>query len=122
MNILKRVGYYLGGFALGLILLAVFLKGSGTSIPSCDYGPTARTLKNIRTKNLVYAAPYLMQDSALVQQALLEGDVRFRESEPRGIPCPIYQIIYEISPGEQLNVKVQNCDSTATVQEINRLR
>ena len=48
MKILYRLGFYLGGFSIGLILLAFFIKGSGVELPSCDYLPNARLLKTIR--------------------------------------------------------------------------
>ena len=47
MKFIHRLGYYLGGFSIGLILLAFFLQGKKTS---CDYGPNARTTKNIANK------------------------------------------------------------------------
>ena len=52
MRLIQRLGYYLGGFSLGLIILAFFLSGKKTS---CAYGPNARVLKNINTKKLVYS-------------------------------------------------------------------
>ena len=56
MSLMRRLGYYLGGFSIGLILLAFFLSGKRTS---CDYGPEARVLKNIRTKTPAYQAALL---------------------------------------------------------------
>ena len=52
MNLKQRLGYYLGGFSIGLIFLAFFFSGKRTS---CAYGPEARVLKNINTKPLVYS-------------------------------------------------------------------
>lgn len=51
MKLIQRIGYYLGGFAIGLIILAFFLTGKKTS---CSYGPDARVLKNINSKKLIY--------------------------------------------------------------------
>ncbi len=47
MRLLHRIGYYLGGFSIGLIILAFFLSGKKTT---CAYFPEARVLKNINTK------------------------------------------------------------------------
>ena len=44
MNLLKRFGFFISGFSIGLIILAVFLRGKKTS---CDYGPNARTVKQL---------------------------------------------------------------------------
>ena len=50
MSFAKRLFYYLGGFALGTVILLFFLSGKRTS---CDYGPNDRTLKHLRTKPLI---------------------------------------------------------------------
>ena len=50
MKFIHRLGFYLGGFSIGLIFLAFFLSGKKTS---CAYGPNARVLKNISTKSLI---------------------------------------------------------------------
>ncbi len=39
MKLIQRIGYYLGGFSIGLVILAFFLNGKKTS---CSYGPDAR--------------------------------------------------------------------------------
>jgi len=51
MKFIHRLGYYLGGFSIGLIFLAFFLSGKRAS---CDYGPDARVLKNIGLKQLQF--------------------------------------------------------------------
>ena len=52
MKLIHRIGYYLGGFSIGLIFLAFILSGKKAS---CSYGLDARVLKNISTKQLVYS-------------------------------------------------------------------
>ena len=54
MQLLKRFGYYFGGFAIGLVLLAFFLNGRKASC-QFDYGPDARVLKSINSKQLIYS-------------------------------------------------------------------
>ena len=53
MKLIHRIGYYLGGFTIGIVILIFFLSGKKTS---CDYGPNARVLKNIRSKHKTYTA------------------------------------------------------------------
>jgi len=53
MSLLKRLGWYLGGFSVGLIILSVFLKKKNAEF--C-YGIDCRILKNIKSKNIVYSA------------------------------------------------------------------
>ncbi|MCO4821103.1 MAG: hypothetical protein KC469_03480 [Flavobacteriaceae bacterium] len=120
MKFIHRLGYYMGGFSIGLILLAFFLSGKKTS---CDYGPDARVLKNIRTKTLVFNEQSEViktnnaMDSTLIAFILKRGDVNFSESNTDLISCKIYVVEKEI---EDINYKltIENCEKTATVQEI----
>jgi hypothetical protein len=52
MKFTQRLGYYLGGFAIGLVILMFFLNGKDAS---CDYSPNARTVKNISSKTVKYS-------------------------------------------------------------------
>ena len=52
MKFIHRLGYYLGGFAVGLIFLSFFLSGKKTS---CSYSPQARTIKNINLKDFQFS-------------------------------------------------------------------
>jgi len=120
MNLLKRFGYYFGGFAIGLVLLAFFLNGKKVS---CDYGPDARVLKNINSKELVFSdeAKTFMSskdiDTTKINYILYKGDINFSESESRKIPCGIYQIEGEIGKKETALI-VENCEKKATLQSI----
>jgi len=48
MEFLHRLGYYLGGFSIGLVLLFFIFNGKRTQ---CHYGPEARVLDNLSDKN-----------------------------------------------------------------------
>ena len=117
MTLLQRIGYYLGGFSIGLIILAFFLNGKKVS---CDYGPEARVLKNINTKKIVFSEAILTDlstkkiDSTTISYLLKKGDVNFSKSTPREKPCGIYAIEGEYKDIEML-MTVQNCDSIATI-------
>ena len=52
MKLIQRIGYYLGGFSLGLIILAFFFSKKKTS---CSYGPEARVIKNINSKKILFS-------------------------------------------------------------------
>ena len=120
MTLLQRIGYYLGGFSIGLIILAFFLNGKKVS---CDYGPEARVLKNINTKNIVFSEAILTDlstkkiDSTTISYLLKKGDVNFSKSTPREKPCGIYAIEGEYKDIEML-MTVQNCDSVATILNV----
>lgn len=115
MKLLQRIGYYLGGFALGLIILAFFFNKKRTS---CSYGPEARVLKNIRSKKLIYAQSINLSDTLLIKDLLKEGSINFSKSEPRKEPCGIYLI--EGSHNTEISLQVQNCDDLVTILKINR--
>jgi len=120
MKLIQRLGYYLGGFSVGLIILAFFLNGKKVS---CDYGPDARVLKNISTKKIVFSDSINLAlsenkiDSLSISYLLKTGDVNFSKSYPREIPCPIYFIEGQFN-NLDLTLKVQNCDSIATLVNI----
>ncbi len=122
MKILHRVGYYLGGFSIGLVLLALFLNGRDVSC-EYNYGPEARVLKNIRTKTLLYSPESegliasKIIDTATISYILKEGDVVFSKSEPRKEPCGIYHIEGDENDKEYV-LFVENCDSIATLKSI----
>ncbi|MFL0352535.1 DUF4258 domain-containing protein [Xanthomarina sp. GH4-25] len=118
MKLLHRIGYYLGGFSIGLIVLAVFLNGKKVS---CNYGPEARVLKNINLKHIKYSQNIENTiingdiDSLEIRNILLRGDINFSKSETRKDPCGIYAIEGTLN-NKDLVLMVENCDSIATVQ------
>jgi hypothetical protein len=120
MKFVQRLGYYLGGFAIGLIILMFFLNGKDAS---CDYGPNARTVKNIVSKPMIYsgdAASFINNnalDSTTVVNLVKFGNVDFSKSKTKLDSCKVYHI--DNSYKEQnIALKVQNCDSLSTVLKI----
>ncbi|RED49510.1 hypothetical protein [Seonamhaeicola aphaedonensis] len=110
MKFIQRLGYYLGGFSIGLIVLAFFLNGKQVS---CDYGPKARVLKNINSKPINYTQTFI-SDSSTIKQILQKGNIDFSKSNPRQEPCGNYFI--EGKHNDYLvSVVIKNCDSIVTV-------
>lgn len=120
MKLIQRTGYYLGGFSIGLIVLAFFLSGKKTS---CSYGPDARVLKNINLKTLAYNQNILKLienksiDTVSIRYVLKKGDINFSESSPRKEPCGIYMVEGEYNDNE-IVLKVENCNDTATILDL----
>lgn len=120
MRLIQRLGYYLGGFSIGLIILAFFLSGKKTS---CAYGPNARVLKNINTKELVYsdlvkdAINNKNIDTASISFVLKKGNVNFSESNTKLDSCRIY-IIEDMVDNKEVALTIENCDSIATLKQI----
>lgn len=122
MRILHRVGYYLGGFSIGLIILAFFLNGKGASC-QYDYGLDARVRKDIGRKALRYANQSQQQmkalalDSAAIKTLILKADVNFSESEQHKKPCGIY--LLESSLNEQDYImELENCSKFTTLLRV----
>ena len=120
MKFIHRLGYYLGGFAIGLIILAFFLNGKRAS---CDYSPDARVLKNVRNKERLFSEEALAQmqqleiDTAQISLILEQGDVDFSRSNTELDSCKTYWII-GLTENERLELLFENCDNIATLQKI----
>ena len=120
MRLIGRIGYYLAGFIIGLLLLFFFLGGKKAS---CDYGPNARVLKQLRSKEQVIAPNVMLAiqqaglDSNAIEQLLLKGDVLFGESEPRREPCPFYMVqSQDLDPN--IKVRFENCPEQVKVNSL----
>ncbi|MDC0342525.1 hypothetical protein OAM90_05410 [Flavobacteriaceae bacterium] len=120
MHIAKRFGFYGFGFIIGLLLLFFFLNGKKAG---CDYGPDARTLKNIKIKQRVFSTQSLQDlkqsnlDTSAVSSLLRFGDVNFGESNTKLDSCNVY-VIEGFVNKINLKMRVQNCNKTATITSI----
>lgn len=120
MKFIHRLGYYLGGFSIGLIFLAFFLSGKRAS---CDYGPDARVLKNIGLKQLQYSdiAESVMVsskiDSTTISLILKHGDVNFSKSNTKLETCKIY-VVYKTVEEKEIELTIENCETVATIKSI----
>ncbi|NRD23527.1 hypothetical protein HNV10_09770 [Winogradskyella litoriviva] len=121
MKFIHRLGYYLGGFAIGLVLLMFFLNGKDAS---CDYGPNARTTKNISSKSIQYSeksSEFVINqhiDSTTVINLIKFGSVNFSKSNTKLDSCNVYYI-ENIYKERNMELKIKNCDSIATLLDIN---
>jgi hypothetical protein len=100
--------------------LFFILSGKKTS---CDYGPEARTLKNIRLKPRVVSekASAFMEvnqlDTSAISSLLLHGDVLFSESNTKLDSCKQY-VIEGLVKERALQIRIENCDKKATVMDM----
>ena len=78
---LKRLGWYLIGFSIGLVFLVFFIKKkSGETGFEICYFPNCRVLKDLRSKPMTYADNLEQQfapDSLLWYSFFKEGDKIF---------------------------------------------
>lgn len=119
MKFIHRLGYYSGGLIIGLMMMFFILSGKNAS---CDYSANARTLKNIRSKDLVISDISLIVlseyrlDTSVISTLLLKGEVIFSESNTKLDSCKVYVIKGTVSE-MNLKIKVENCNKKATVLE-----
>jgi hypothetical protein len=120
MHLLKRIGYYLVGLSLGCLIVFFIWDGKNVSF---DYGPDARTLKTIRTKQKVYSAQantVLAEnklDTIAINAILKSGDVNFSKSNQRKKPCAEYFITGNFDK-KKIDLWVIRCDSIATIDKV----
>lgn len=124
MKLIQRIGYYLGGFSIGLVILAFFLSGKRAS---CAYFPEDRVLKNIGIKAHEYSDEAMVAmamfnlDTTAVNQLISTGDVDFGESQTRKEPCGVYVINSETVEGKELQLTVENCEKLAKITRLKEL-
>lgn len=118
MKFIYRLGYFSVGLFFGIIILFFFLSGKKTS---CDYSPTARTLKNIRIKERNFSVQAMKffednkVDTSSVSTILANGDIDFGKSKTDNDPCNLYFVSGEVGENK-LELQIENCDSIATIQ------
>jgi len=121
MRLLHRIGYYLGGFSLGLIILAFFFSGKKTS---CAYFPEARVLKNINLKSYTLSRKaqesltQLQLDTIAVSSVLKNGDIDFTKSQPRKEPCGEYAVYGQTSDEQSLKIILENCQEKVLIKDV----
>lgn len=119
MTFKQRLPYFLGGLTVGIIIVVFFLGKKKTTF---DYGPNARLLKNIQTKQRFYSNEVQYQidnkeiDTATISAVLKNGDADMW-NKVKLDTCISYKITGE-DDFENIAITVKNCDSTATIEKI----
>lgn len=120
MTFKQRLPFFLGGLTIGIIIVIFILGKKNTTF---DYGPNARVLKNLRTKERVFSKDaiatlhYYQLDTATVSKILNSGNVDLGNKIK--LDSCMYQ--YSIKGAKELkNIEliVKNCDSTAIIDKI----
>ena len=108
MSFLKRLYYFSTGLIIGIVFLFFILNGKRTS---CNYGPSARVLDNIISKELIlkHQTDSIVDDE--LYNLISEGRVRFNKSEIRNEPCAIYYV-----ESGDLSLLIENCEDQALVE------
>ena len=114
MKILYRLGYYLGGFSVGLILLAFIFSGKKTS---CNYSPSARVKDNLLQKEIRIPSDLQSQlpqmSDSIIRDYIDQGEINFSKSNTKRDSCRLYYIEIESKTLEA--IEVTNCAKTITL-------
>jgi len=123
MKFSHRLSYYMGGVFIGIIFLIFFLSGKKAS---CDYFPSARTKKNILSKDIKFEPQVFNEmkrlkiDIATIKELIEDGDIDFGYNK-RGVnKCNDY-LIENTFKKQELEIILKNCDSLVTVTKIEKL-
>ncbi|WP_298952675.1 DUF4258 domain-containing protein [uncultured Nonlabens sp.] len=121
MKFIQRLGFYGGGFAIGIVFLLFFLTGKRTQ---CTWLPEDRVINDIRKKNAVRFSPEIRTmltdrklDTLTIQLILKYGKVDFSKSNTDTIPCNFYHI----SGRKELantSLWVRNCERFVRVEKV----
>ncbi|MCX2680798.1 DUF4258 domain-containing protein [Galbibacter sp. EGI 63066] len=127
MPLLKRIGFFLIGVSIGIVFLAYFFREKRAEF--C-YLPNCRTLKTIRTQDVVNYSPKMQQlidnNTVTLEQidsVLTFGDVNFsksdiaRKRDTKGEKCSTYYIDGNIN-NKPIELVVENCDTVAEIAQI----
>lgn len=127
MRIIQRVGYYLVGVAIGIVLLAIFLKGKmKDSSLDFAYFPEARVLKSMGNMPFSLSAKAKQQplgqeiDSVWLATFYTTAAVDFSNSNPRKSECLKEYTLNGSAAAQEVRmfVTLNPCDSLVQIQEI----
>lgn len=124
MGLLKRFGYYFGGFVIGTVILLFVLDKKEAS---CDYSPNARVLKNISTKeHAIHSEVFTFLESNHVDTSFLsitlkKGNVLFKESQTQLDSCKVY-VIQGVDTWKDWKLSLQNCKDTVHIFSVEPYR
>jgi len=120
MTFKQRLPYFLGGLTIGIIIVTFIFNKKNTTF---EYGPNARVLKNLRTKERIISKEAISTlsfynlDTAAISKILTYGDVDLLNKVK--LDTCLYQ--YTIQGKQELEnilITVKNCDSTIYIEKI----
>lgn len=122
MKFLYRLGFFLGGFSVGLIMLFYVWNHKNVEF---NYFPNARVLNDLRKKRIEFEGEALKAlqtqviDTAEIIKLLKAGDIDFSESETHKNTCNRYLIENE---AETRTFWVRNCADKVIVESFQELK
>ena len=115
MKLIYRLGFYMIGFSIGLIFLAVILKGKKTS---CNYGPNERVIAELSKKELKPQNKVSSSfDSIAFRKFLKKASVDFGKSNTQKDSCKSY-LLHGYLGEKPISIRVVNCEKSVEVLKL----
>ena len=117
MNFIKRLGYYLFGFTLGLIFLFYFFDLKKTEF---NYSPQSRVIKDLNKKQWFYQFPndsIQIIDSITKRNWIINGEINFKKSNTSLDTCKIY-CLETFYNEKKTDIYIKNCKDIALVYNV----
>ena len=115
MKLLYRLGFYLFGLFVGLILLLVIFKGKKTT---CNYGPNDRVISNLSKKSWNSKLVDIeMFDSISFHEFLDMARIDFNKSDTSKDSCRVYHL-KGIGKYQEIIINAENCSKVVSAELI----
>ena len=116
MKLFYRLGFYLVGFSIGLILLSVIFKGKKTT---CNYGPNDRVISNLSKKSWNSKLVDIeMFDSISFHEFLDMARIDFNKSDTSKDSCKVYYL-NGYWKEQAISLEVENCEKNVNLIHFN---
>lgn len=118
MKLIYRIGYYMVGLSLGIVIVSFVFSGKKTS---CNYGPNARVLADLKKKKLLNDSAVQIKsvpiDSLVFSEILQRAKVNFSKSNTQLDSCKIYRIESYYKEATYW-LDVENCSRNIRVMQL----
>ena len=111
---IKRLGYYILGFSLGLVLLVFFFNKKNTS---CNYFPQKRVKNDLLKKKILINDTLLIKDTIFIRKLIRQSKVNFRKSKLRRDSCKMY-VVEGNKKNNTYSITLNNCKKSVVIQSI----
>lgn len=122
MKFIYRLGFFLGGFSVGLIMLFYVWNHKNVEF---NYLPNERVLNDLRKKRVEFEGEALAAlqsqviDTLEIMRLFNEGDVNFSKSETHRKVCNRYLIENKESTR---NFWIRNCNDKVVIETFQELK
>tara|TARA_B100000767_G_C19720341_1_gene516955 strand:+ start:966 stop:1322 length:357 start_codon:yes stop_codon:yes gene_type:complete len=117
MTFIKRLGYFLFGLSIGIVILSFIFSGKKTS---CNYGPQARVKNELIRKKINIADSLLTENVNVesIKKFIKNSSVDFSKSNTNKDSCKTY-ILRGYLNSKYTSIEVENCLKNIVLLDVN---